>query len=66
MRPYRPSVPWGSVRVSRPGLNVGSKILLMVLMFFGRVGILTISFAFMTKTPPANAIRRPETRVLIG
>ena len=48
------------------GLNVGCKILLIVYMFFGRVGIMTISFAFMTKTPPANAIRRPETRVLIG
>ena len=48
------------------GLNTSSKILLIVYMFFGRVGIMTISFAFMTKTPPANAIRRPETRVLIG
>lgn len=48
------------------GLNLGSKILLMVLMFFGRVGIVTVSFAFMTKTPPDNAIRRPEVRVLIG
>jgi trk system potassium uptake protein TrkH len=48
------------------GLNLGSKILLMLYMFFGRVGIMTISFAFMTKTPPDNAIGRPETRVLIG
>lgn len=48
------------------GLNVASKILLIVYMFFGRVGIMTISFAFMTSTPPDNAIGRPETRVLIG
>ena len=48
------------------GLNMGSKILLILYMFFGRVGIMTISFAFMTKVPPDNAIRRPETRVLIG
>lgn len=48
------------------GLNAGSKILLIMYMFFGRVGILTISFAFMTSTPPDNAIGRPETRVLIG
>jgi trk system potassium uptake protein TrkH len=47
-------------------LNLGAQVLLIVYMFFGRVGIMTISFAFMTKTPPANAIRRPETRVLIG
>ena len=48
------------------GLNAGSKILLIVFMIFGRVGIMTISFAFMTKSPPDNAIRRPETQVLIG
>ncbi len=48
------------------GLNVGSKLLLIVYMFFGRVGIMTISFAFMTKIPPDNAIRHPEARVLIG
>lgn len=48
------------------GLNLGSKILLILFMFFGRVGIMTISFAFMTKTPPDNSIRRPEVRVLIG
>ena len=48
------------------GLNLGSKILLIVYMFFGRVGIMTISLAFMTKSPPDNAIGRPETRVLLG
>lgn len=48
------------------GLHPGSQVLLILLMFFGRVGIMTISFAFMTKTPPDNAIRRPEVRVLIG
>ena len=47
-------------------LNLGSQILLIVYMFFGRVGIMTISFAFMLKTPPDNAIDRPETRVLVG
>lgn len=47
-------------------LNLGSHILLIFYMFFGRVGIMTISFAFMIKTPPDNAIDRPETRVLIG
>ena len=48
------------------GLNLGSKILLIVYMFFGRVGIMTVSFAFMTCTPPDNAIGRPEVRVLVG
>ena len=49
-----------------PALNLGSKLLLIVYMFFGRVGIMTISFAFMVKDPPDNAIGRPETRVLLG
>ena len=47
-------------------LNILSKILLIVFMFFGRVGIMTISLAFMIKEPPDNAIGRPETRVLLG
>ena len=47
-------------------LNAGSKLLLILYMYFGRVGIMTISFAFMTRAPEANAISRPETRVLIG
>jgi Trk-type K+ transport system membrane component len=37
-----------------------------VYMFFGRVGIMTISFAFMSRSQPENAIRRPEAQVLIG
>jgi trk system potassium uptake protein TrkH len=48
------------------GLNLGSKLLLIVYMFFGRVGIMTISFAFMSRSQPENAIRRPEAQVLIG
>ena len=47
-------------------LNLASKLLLIVFMFFGRVGIMTISLAFMLKEPPNNAIGRPETRVLLG
>lgn len=48
------------------GLDIGSKLLLILYMFFGRVGLMTISFAFMTKIPPDNAIGRPVSRVLIG
>ena len=49
-----------------PALNLGSKLLLILYMFFGRVGIMTISFAFLVGTPPDNAIGHPETRVMIG
>ena len=49
-----------------PALSTVSKLILMLYMFFGRVGIMTISFAFMTKTPPDNTITHPETRVLVG
>ncbi len=48
------------------GLGVGAKLLLVVYMFFGRVGIITISLAFMYRTPPDKVVGRPETRVLVG
>ena len=47
-------------------LGTVSRLLLILYMYFGRVGIMTVSFAFMTKSPPDNAIGRPETRVLLG
>ena len=47
-------------------LNLLSRLILIVFMIFGRVGIMTISFAFMTRIPSENIIRRPETRILLG
>ncbi len=50
-----------------PTLSVFSKILLMLLMFAGRVGMLTISFALLTnRRKQKNSLRYPEGNILIG
>lgn len=50
-----------------PTLSLFSKILLILLMFAGRVGMLTISFALLTdRRKRRNALRYPEGDLLIG
>lgn len=49
-----------------PTLSLFSKLLLMLLMFAGRVGMLTISFAFLSKRHKQNTLRCPEGNILIG
>ena len=50
-----------------PTLSLFSKIILMLLMFSGRVGMLTISFALLTdRRRRRNALRYPEGNILIG
>ena len=50
-----------------PTLTVFSKILLILLMFSGRVGMLTISYALLTdRRKRKNALRYPEGEILIG
>jgi trk system potassium uptake protein TrkH len=59
---------------STVGLSVGvsgsastfTKILLIVYMFFGRVGIMTISVVFMTRIRKTNDIRYPECNFIVG
>ena len=56
------------------GLSVGitgeasliTRLLLMLYMFFGRVGIMTISVTFMTRTHKNGELEYPETNVMIG
>ena len=50
-----------------PALTVFSKILLILLMFSGRVGMLTISYALLTdRRKRQNTLRYPEGDILIG
>ena len=50
-----------------PTLSLFSKIILMLLMFAGRVGMLTISFALLTdRRKRKNILRYPEGEILIG
>lgn len=50
-----------------PTLSAFSKIILMFLMFSGRVGMLTISYALITdRRKRQNTLRYPEGDILIG
>ena len=47
-------------------LRIPSQVLLMLFMFFGRVGVLSISLSFMIADPAEERIQRAETRLIIG
>jgi trk system potassium uptake protein TrkH len=48
------------------GLSPLSHLMLIFMMYLGRVGILSFSLAFLTQSGGANKIGYPETRVMIG
>ena len=47
-------------------LNAISQIILIVLMFFGRVGIMTISLGFLLTDRAAERYRYAEANMMIG
>lgn len=47
-------------------LHLASQILIILFMFFGRVGILSISLSFMVSDPAEERIQRAETKLIIG
>ena len=47
-------------------LSIGSQILIILFMYFGRVGILTISLGFLMGSPAQERFRYAETNLLIG
>ncbi|MGN0985350.1 MAG: TrkH family potassium uptake protein [Candidatus Enterenecus sp.] len=47
-------------------LSLFSRLLLIAMMYLGRVGILSFSVAFMGQSGGKNKIRYPETMVMIG
>ncbi len=49
-----------------PSLHPISKLVLIVLMFCGRVGPLTLSMALSRKKPGEDLIRYPERRLMVG
>ena len=49
-----------------PGLNTLSQIMIIIFMFFGRVGIMTISLGFMMGDRAEERIRYAETKLMIG
>lgn len=49
-----------------PGLNALSQILLIILMYFGRVGVMTISLGFLLTNVAEERYRYADTKVMIG
>ena len=49
-----------------PSLSVPSQLVLIGLMFLGRVGIITIGMAAMMRGRKEAKIKYPEARVMIG
>lgn len=49
-----------------PHLSFFSQILIIVLMYLGRVGILSFSLVFMTSGRRSAKIKYPETNVMVG
>ena len=47
-------------------LCLASKLILIVFMFFGRVGIMTIGISFMMSSRAQSRIQYAETKVMIG
>lgn len=49
-----------------PHLNFFGKLIIMILMFIGRVGIYTVMFSILNANPKQKNYRYPEEGVLIG
>ena len=49
-----------------PTLSAASQIVLIVLMFFGRLGIMTISVGFMAADPAGDRVKYADTKIMIG
>lgn len=55
----------GLTRGITPNLGNPAQIVLMISMFIGRVGTLTLAFSLASRTP-SNAYRYPRSHVLVG
>ena len=49
-----------------PILSIGSKIVLTLLMFIGRIGMLTIPFAFSANNHIENEIEFADSKIIVG
>ena len=49
-----------------PLLNEISQILLIILMYFGRVGVMTVSLGFLLSNAAEERYRYADTKVMIG
>ena len=49
-----------------PSLGIPAQILMMIYMYFGRVGVLTISLGFLMGNRAEERFRYAQTNLLIG
>ena len=59
----------GTVGLSSGGtvrMSLAAKLLIILLMYFGRVGVLTLSVGFLKKKPAGEKYRYANTDLLIG
>ena len=49
-----------------PNLSVASQLLIILYMYFGRVGVLTISLGFLMGNRAEERLRYAQTNLLIG
>ena len=49
-----------------PLLNEISQILLIILMYFGRVGVMTVSLGFLFSNAAEERYKYADTKVMIG
>jgi trk system potassium uptake protein TrkH len=49
-----------------PSLSVPSRLIVICLMFLGRVGILSFSMAFLTRGRSPAKVKRPAFHIMIG
>ena len=49
-----------------PRLSLPAKLMIILFMYFGRVGVLTISFGFLKKKPAGEKFRYAHTDLIIG
>lgn len=67
---YEVTSAFGTVGISfgiTSDLSIASKFIIMMLMFFGRVGILTVTYSLLYRSSKDNsAVKRPEVNMLIG
>ena len=49
-----------------PRLSLAAKLMIILFMYFGRVGLLTISFGFLKRKPAGEKYRYANTDLLIG
>jgi trk system potassium uptake protein TrkH len=49
-----------------PALSIPAKILIIIYMYFGRVGVLTISLGFLMGDKAEDRFRYAQTNLMIG